>query len=159
MGGMIDNIGYPDQILDADKLDDEYKGVELDPEKYFENVVTCLKFLTQREREDLWKPVNRSTWSTTPAVVNAFYSRTKNQISTHSKLDTFVETFGLMIFMFFLVFPAGILQTPFYNRHYPMTMNFGGIGVVVGHEISHGFDDKGFHITACVINISILFEC
>ncbi|GAU91875.1 hypothetical protein RvY_04050 [Ramazzottius varieornatus] len=121
MGGMIDNIGYPDQILDLAKLDDEYKGVELDAEKYFENVVTCLKFLTQREREDLWKPVNRSTWSTTPAVVNAFYSRTKNQI----------------------MFPAGILQPPFYNRHYPMTMNFGGIGVVVGHEISHGFDDKG----------------
>ncbi|OQV25628.1 Membrane metallo-endopeptidase-like 1 [Hypsibius exemplaris] len=121
MESMIDNIGYPDYVLDDKKLDEEYNGVDFDPDKYFENVVTCLKYLTQKEREELWKPVNRSTWSTTPAVVNAFYSRTKNQI----------------------MFPAGILQPPFYNSHFPMTMNFGGIGVVVGHEISHGFDDKG----------------
>ncbi|XP_055336820.1 membrane metallo-endopeptidase-like 1 [Paramacrobiotus metropolitanus] len=121
MNSMIDNIGYPDWIQNSTKLDQEYDGIDFDPEKYFENVVTCLRYLTAREREELWKPVNRSTWSTTPAVVNAFYSRTKNQI----------------------MFPAGILQPPFYNSHFPMTMNFGGIGVVVGHEISHGFDDKG----------------
>ena len=60
-------------------------------------------------------------WSTTPVVVNAFYSSTKNQI----------------------MFPAGILQPPFYHKDYPKSMNFGGIGMVIGHEITHGFDDRG----------------
>merc|ERR1712111_296228 len=69
----------------------------------------------------LGKPVNKDRWSTAPAVVNAFYNPNKNDI----------------------VFPAGILQPLFYSQHFPKSLNFGGIGVVIGHEITHGFDDKG----------------
>ena len=63
----------------------------------------------------------RTQWTATPADVNAYYSRNRNQI----------------------MFPAGILQPPFYHKHFPKSLNFGGIGVVIGHEITHGFDDKG----------------
>ena len=69
----------------------------------------------------LGAPVNKDRWSTAPAVVNAFYSPNKNDI----------------------VFPAGILQPLFYSRHFPKSLNYGGIGVVIGHEITHGFDDRG----------------
>ncbi|KAG9432152.1 neprilysin-1 isoform X2 [Apis mellifera carnica] len=69
----------------------------------------------------LRKPVDKDKWSTEPAVVNAFYNPNKNDI----------------------VFPAGILQPLFYSQHFPKSLNYGGIGVVIGHEITHGFDDKG----------------
>merc|ERR1719481_1059480 len=65
--------------------------------------------------------VNRTQWTATPADVNAYYSRNRNQI----------------------MFPAGILQPPFYHKYFPKAVNYGGIGVVIGHEITHGFDDKG----------------
>ena len=68
----------------------------------------------------LGAPVNKDRWSTAPAVVNAFYSPNKNDI----------------------VFPAGILQPLFYSRHFPKSLNYGGIGVVIGHEITHGFDGQ-----------------
>ena len=68
----------------------------------------------------LGAPVDKDRWSTAPAVVNAFYSPNKNDI----------------------VFPAGILQPLFYSRHFPKSLNYGGIGVVIVHEITHGFDDK-----------------
>jgi len=67
--------------------------------------------------------VNRTQWTATPADVNAYYSRNRNQI----------------------MFPAGILQPPFYHKYFPKALNYGGIGVVIGHEITHGFDDKGRH--------------
>ncbi|KAJ8976142.1 hypothetical protein NQ317_018114 [Molorchus minor] len=92
-------IGYPDFILNKTELDMRYYDV----------------------RRRMGSVVNRTMWSTPPAVVNAYYSRNKNQI----------------------MFPAGMLQPPFYNRHFPKALNFGGIGVVIGHEITHGFDDKG----------------
>ncbi|EDW29684.1 GL14909 [Drosophila persimilis] len=69
----------------------------------------------------LRQPVDKEKWTTEPAVVNAFYNPNKNDI----------------------VFPAGILQPLFYSQHFPKSLNYGGIGVVIGHEITHGFDDKG----------------
>ncbi|XP_066995485.2 neprilysin-4 [Anabrus simplex] len=114
-------IGYPDFILDSDKLDKEYSDVTIHPEQYFENTLNILEHLTRKEQGRLGKPVDKSTWNTAPAVVNAYYSRNKNQI----------------------MFPAGILQPPFYHRYFPRSLNYGGIGVVIGHEIVHGFDDKG----------------
>ncbi|KAM3959234.1 LOW QUALITY PROTEIN: neprilysin-4-like [Aphomia sociella] len=121
---MMLRIGYPDFILNKNELDDRYKEVKVHPDKYFENILNILQHLTKMEQSRIGQPVNKTLWNTAPAVVNAYYSRNKNQI----------------------MFPAGILQPPFYHRHFPRSLNYGGIGVVIGkngHEITHGFDDKG----------------
>lgn len=114
-------IGYPDFILSHHKLDEKYAELHIHPEKYFENTLNVLQFLSREEQKKVGQPVNKTLWQTYPAIVNAFYSRSKNQI----------------------MFPAGILQPPFYHRHFPKCLNYGGIGVVIGHELTHGFDDKG----------------
>ncbi|XP_068632118.1 neprilysin-4-like [Battus philenor] len=121
VNSMMLRIGYPDFILSKKELDDRYKEVKIHPDKYFENILNILQHLTKMEQSRIGQPVNKSLWNTAPAVVNAYYSRNKNQI----------------------MFPAGILQPPFYHRHFPRSLNYGGIGVVIGHEITHGFDDKG----------------
>ncbi|XP_047504636.1 neprilysin-4-like isoform X1 [Pieris napi] len=118
---MMLRIGYPGFILKKHELDERYKQVKIYPDKYFENILNILQHLTKMEQSRIGQPVNKTLWNTAPAVVNAYYSRNKNQI----------------------MFPAGILQPPFYHRHFPRSLNFGGIGVVIGHEITHGFDDKG----------------
>ncbi|KAI8436146.1 hypothetical protein MSG28_004235 [Choristoneura fumiferana] len=118
---MMLRIGYPDFILNKVELDERYKEVKIHPDMYFENILNILQHLTQMEQSRIGQPVNKTLWNTAPAVVNAYYSRNKNQI----------------------MFPAGILQPPFYHRHFPRSLNYGGIGVVIGHEITHGFDDKG----------------
>uniref|UniRef100_A0A182Q8N3 Peptidase M13 N-terminal domain-containing protein n=1 Tax=Anopheles farauti TaxID=69004 RepID=A0A182Q8N3_9DIPT len=114
-------IGYPDFILEAGQLNARYATLEIHPERYFENTLNVLSHIRRTDQEKLGQPVNKTTWHTAPAVVNAYYSRNKNQI----------------------MFPAGILQPPFYHRHLPKAINYGGIGVVIGHELTHGFDDKG----------------
>lgn len=114
-------IGYPDYILSHEDLNEKYEDLNIDAEKYFENTLNVLRHLTKTEQSKLGKPVNKTAWNTAPAVVNAYYSRNKNQI----------------------MFPAGILQPPFYHRFFPKSLNYGGIGVVIGHELTHGFDDKG----------------
>ncbi|XP_058467628.1 neprilysin-4 [Malaya genurostris] len=114
-------IGYPDFILSHKELNEKYADLEIDPEKYFENTLNVLSHIRRTDQDKIGQTVNKTAWHTAPAVVNAYYSRNKNQI----------------------MFPAGILQPPFYHRHFPKSMNFGGIGVVIGHELTHGFDDKG----------------
>ncbi|XP_076320540.1 neprilysin-1-like isoform X3 [Tachypleus tridentatus] len=114
-------IGYPEFITNNTELDKEYEGIELHPDKYFENGLENLKYYAFQEQLKLRTPVNRNRWVTSPAVVNAFYTRSKNLIS----------------------FPAGILQPPLYHQNYPRFLNYGGIGVVIGHEVTHGFDNKG----------------
>ncbi|XP_001979401.2 neprilysin-4 isoform X1 [Drosophila erecta] len=114
-------IGYPDFILNPSELNSKYAGIEIHPEKYFENTLNVLLHTAKTEQAKLHERVNKTNWQTAPAIVNAYYSRNKNQI----------------------MFPAGILQPPFYHRHFPKSLNFGGIGVVIGHELTHGFDDKG----------------
>ncbi|XP_046473298.1 neprilysin-4 isoform X1 [Neodiprion pinetum] len=118
---MLLRIGYPDFILEQHLLNERYKDVVISSDKYFENTLNILQHLTRVEQDRLGSPVNKTLWNTAPAVVNAYYSRNKNQI----------------------MFPAGILQPPFYHRYFPRSLNYGGIGVVIGHEITHGFDDKG----------------
>ncbi|KAH8265503.1 hypothetical protein KR038_009426 [Drosophila bunnanda] len=114
-------IGYPDFILNPGELNSKYAGIDIHPEKYFENTLNVLLHTAKTEQSKLHERVNKTNWQTAPAIVNAYYSRNKNQI----------------------MFPAGILQPPFYHRHFPKSLNFGGIGVVIGHELTHGFDDKG----------------
>lgn len=107
-------IGYPDFILSNHKLDEKYSELHIHAEKYFENTLNVLQFLSREEQKKVTQPVNKTLWQTYPAIVNAFYSRSKNQI----------------------MFPAGILQPPFYHRHFPKCLNYGGIGVVIGHELT-----------------------
>ncbi|KAF6345100.1 membrane metalloendopeptidase like 1 [Rhinolophus ferrumequinum] len=88
---------------------------------YFENGLQNLKAGAQRSLKKLREKVDQNLWIIGAAVVNAFYSPNRNQI----------------------VFPAGILQPPFFSKEQPQALNFGGIGMVIGHEITHGFDDNG----------------
>ncbi|XP_075210194.1 neprilysin-4-like [Lycorma delicatula] len=121
VNSMMLKVGYPEDILKPKHLHEKYQDVEIHPDQYFENTLNILQHLTRVEQRHLGTAVNKSVWNTAPAVVNAYYSRNKNQI----------------------MIPAGLLQQPFYHKDFPPSLNFGGIGIVIGHEISHGFDDKG----------------
>ncbi|XP_037002892.2 membrane metallo-endopeptidase-like 1 isoform X1 [Artibeus jamaicensis] len=116
-------IGYPNYILDKRnrRLDEEYSKLDFSEHRYFENGLQNLKAGAQRSLKKLRKKVDQNLWIIGAAVVNAFYSPNRNQI----------------------VFPAGILQPPFFSKEQPQALNFGGIGMVIGHEITHGFDDNG----------------
>ncbi len=85
------------------------------------NFLRANEFEARRQIAKIGKPVDRNEWQMTPPTVNAYYSPAKNEI----------------------VFPAGILQSPFFDKQADDAMNFGGIGVVIGHELTHGFDDQG----------------
>ncbi|KAL3196682.1 hypothetical protein MRX96_053942 [Rhipicephalus microplus] len=89
--------------------------------EYFENNIRVSQFLLKKNMQRLYRPSNKTEWEMTPTIVNAYYTPTKNQI----------------------VFPAGILQAPFYDPNYPKSLNFGAMGVVMGHELTHAFDDQG----------------
>ena len=113
----------------------------IDHEEFLENLFSILRFEADRNVAKLRKPVDKDKWATEPAVVNAFYNPNKNDIGTIIKNDVlFCQD---IYFPSVSVFPAGILQPLFYSQHFPKSLNYGGIGVVIGHEITHGFDDKG----------------
>lgn len=107
-------IGYPEQW-------ETYEELEIGRSSYVENNFNANIYAVKDNLNKLGKPVDRDEWFMTPQTVNAYYSSTFNEI----------------------VFPAGILQPPFYNFKADAAVNFGGIGAVIGHEISHGFDDNG----------------
>jgi putative endopeptidase len=107
-------IGYPDKWRDYSKL-------KIDRTSYAENVRRASTFENSRELAKINKPVDRNEWGMTPPTVNAYYNPLMNEI----------------------VFPAGILQPPFYDPKADDAINYGGMGAVIGHEISHGFDDQG----------------
>ncbi|MEO5603181.1 MAG: M13 family metallopeptidase [Cyclobacteriaceae bacterium] len=116
-------IGYPEKWIDYSTLE-----VSKDPEKasYFQNVVNANQFESKRQLSKLGKPVDRDEWQMTPQTINAYYNPLFNEI----------------------VFPAAILQPPFYDYRADEAVNYGGIGSVIGHEISHGFDDQGAQFDA-----------
>ncbi|XP_037695346.1 endothelin-converting enzyme 2 isoform X4 [Choloepus didactylus] len=118
---IYDMIGFPDFILEPKELDDVYDGYEVSEDSFFQNMLNLYNFSAKVMADQLRKPPSRDQWSMTPQTVNAYYLPTKNEI----------------------VFPAGILQVPFYARNHPKALNFGGIGVVMGHELTHAFDDQG----------------
>lgn len=109
-----DMIGFPDYILQPAQLDEKYKELEIDAKQYFENNLKLNAYNLKKNLERLDQPVNKTRWSMSPPTVNAYYTPTKNQV----------------------VFPAGILQFPFFDFNNPKSLNYGGIGVVVGHEIT-----------------------
>jgi putative endopeptidase len=115
-------IGYPDKWTD-------YSNLEVktgDEASYFGNMIAGRKFAYQKDLDKLGKPVDKTEWGMTPQTVNAYYNPLFNEI----------------------VFPAGILQPPFYDYRADAAVNYGGIGAVIGHEISHGFDDQGSRFDA-----------
>ena len=116
-------IGYPDQWKDYSKL--EIKSIA-DGGSYFENIKNLSKWGFQKDIDKLNKPVDKTEWYMSPQTVNAYYNPSYNEI----------------------VFPAAILQPPFYNYQADEAVNYGGIGAVIGHEISHGFDDSGARYNA-----------
>ena len=108
-------IGYPDKWKD-------YSGINIDPSKsYYENMREVSKWFVQDNLDDLGKPVDKEEWHMSPQTVNAYYNPTSNEIC----------------------FPAAIQQPPFFNPNADDAVNYGAIGVVIGHEMTHGFDDQG----------------
>jgi putative endopeptidase len=107
-------IGYPDKWRD-------YTRVQIDRSKYFENVVSAASNNYQHQLQKLGKSVDRSEWFTTPSTVTAYYNPAANEI----------------------VFPAAILQPPYFDEAADDALNYGGIGMVIGHEMTHAFDDQG----------------
>jgi putative endopeptidase len=107
-------IGYPDKWKD-------YTSIDIQPDKYLNNIMNIRKFGFNYMIERLGKPVDKDEWFMKPQMVNAYYSPSNNEI----------------------VFPAGILQPPFFHPTFDDAINYGGIGGVIGHEFTHGFDDQG----------------
>src|SRR5271170_788324 len=114
LGSFTVKIGYPDKWRNYSKLN-------ISQGSYAANVRRSSEFEYARQLAKIGKPVDRTEWGMTPPTVNAYYNSSMNEI----------------------VFPAGILQPPFYNPNADDAVNYGGIGAVIGHEISHGFDDQG----------------
>jgi len=107
-------IGYPDKWRD-------YSSLRIEREGYLGNVLRSREFEHARDLAKIGKPVDRAEWGISPPTVDAYYNPQLNEI----------------------VFPAGILQPPFYDPKRDDAYNYGGIGAVIGHEITHGFDDEG----------------
>ncbi|WP_419420375.1 M13 family metallopeptidase [Legionella sp. D16C41] len=111
---MEERVGYPNKWRDYSKL-------KIDRGPYVLNVIRGNQFLIKRDLNKIDKPVDRDEWGMTPQTINAYYDPSMNNINI----------------------PAGILQPPFFDPNAPAAVNYGSIGFVMGHEITHGFDDQG----------------
>jgi len=107
-------IGYPDKWID-------YSSMNIAPDSYYANVKSARQFAVNRDFAKIGKPVDRSEWDMTPQTINAYYNPNMNEI----------------------VFPAAILQPPFFFLDADDAVNYGAIGMVISHEMTHGFDDQG----------------
>jgi endothelin-converting enzyme/putative endopeptidase len=114
LGKVFNKVGYPARWRD-------YSKMELTRGSYFFDLLAAGRFEVKRQLDKIGKPVDRDEWLMSPPTVNAYYNPTLNE----------------------MVFPAGILQPPFFNKLAPEPVNYGSIGLVVGHELTHGFDDEG----------------
>jgi putative endopeptidase len=112
--GIEDKIGYPSHWRD-------YSSVKITRDSYMGNIEQTTSFEFQRQVAKIGKPVDRGEWTMTPATINAYYDPQLNTIN----------------------FPAGILQPPFFEKTMDDSVNYGAIGMVIGHELTHGFDDQG----------------
>jgi endothelin-converting enzyme/putative endopeptidase len=111
---IANKVGYPERWR-------SYEGFEPERDSWFRSILAAEAFETRRQLAKIGRPVDRQEWLMTPPSVNAYYEPAMNE----------------------MVFPAGILQPPFFNRGAPDAVNYGAIGMVVGHELTHGFDDQG----------------
>jgi putative endopeptidase len=111
---MEERVGYPSKWWD-------YSSLKVDRGPYVLNVIRANQFLVKRDLDKIGKPVDRSEWGMTPQTINAYYDPSMNNLNI----------------------PAGILQAPFFDPKAPAAVNYGAIGFVMGHEMTHGFDDQG----------------
>ncbi|AMP88836.1 M13 family metallopeptidase [Legionella pneumophila] len=111
---MEERVGYPSKWWD-------YSSLKIDRGPYVLNVIRANEFLINRDLDKIGKPVDRSEWAMTPQTINAYYDPSMNNLNI----------------------PAGILQSPFFDPKAPAAINYGAIGYVIGHEMTHGFDDQG----------------
>ncbi|ESO07738.1 hypothetical protein HELRODRAFT_110566 [Helobdella robusta] len=118
---VVEKIGFPEFVLNTTELDIKYAELDIHEDQYFLNCYKTLINGMNTGLAKLRKDNDKMSWSMTPQTVNAYYTPNKNEI----------------------VFPAGILQLPFYHKDYPKSLNFGAMGVIMGHELTHGFDDQG----------------
>jgi len=117
-------VGYPDEWKDYSEL--EITSPKDEKGSYFQNMLNAAKWNVKEDMAKLGEPVDKTEWFMAPQIVNAYYNPSYNEI----------------------VFPAAILQPPFYDYKADAAVNYGGIGAVIGHEISHGFDDSGSRFDA-----------
>ncbi|MBH8557781.1 M13 family metallopeptidase [Hymenobacter negativus] len=114
LNAFVVKIGYPDKWKD-------YSSLNISRESYLNNLFAAQEWANREEISKFGKPIDRTEWGMTPPTVNAYYNPPMNEI----------------------VFPAGILQPPFFDAKADDAVNYGGIGAVIGHEMTHGFDDQG----------------
>ncbi|KAM7399757.1 hypothetical protein PAMP_019003 [Pampus punctatissimus] len=117
---MMVMTGYPDFLLKPELIDQEY-GFDVDEKTYFKNIINSIKFNIKLSVKKIHEEVDKTAWLLPPQALNAYYLPNKNQ----------------------MVFPAGILQPTLYNPEFPQSLNYGGIGAIIGHELTHGYDDWG----------------
>ncbi|CAG8752077.1 18774_t:CDS:10, partial [Dentiscutata erythropus] len=121
---IIQKVGYPiksPNTTNPRSLQDYYRDIKFDEDNYFDNLLSSYLWGSEKQWKELGQPVNRYSWYMSPQTVNAYYNPTVNEI----------------------VFPAGILQFPFFSSKAPEYINYGAIGTVIGHELTHGFDNNG----------------
>jgi putative endopeptidase len=124
-GTFLPKIGYPDKWRD-------WSGLKIVPDDYYANVAAAAKYEYQYDISKVGKPTDRLEWGMTPQTVNAYYNPTDNTIN----------------------FPAAILQPPFFDAKADDAINYGGIGAVIGHEATHGYDDEGSQFDAKGNNVN-----
>lgn len=120
VNGLMHKIGYPDFLVNPDKLDEFYAKLSIG-DVALDNLLNSENFAVSQIKERRGKVPDRNEWLMTPAEVNAYYDPSRNQI----------------------VLPAAILQQPFTHRSFPKSLSFGGLGFIIGHELTHGFDNSG----------------
>ncbi|XP_051535461.1 endothelin-converting enzyme-like 1 isoform X2 [Myxocyprinus asiaticus] len=117
---MMVMTGYPDFLLKPELIDEEY-AFDVNEKTYFKNILNSVKYNIKLSIKKINKEVDKTTWLLPPQALNAYYLPNKNQ----------------------MVFPAGILQPTLYDPEFPQSLNYGGIGAIIGHELTHGYDDWG----------------
>ncbi|XP_046660590.1 neprilysin-2-like isoform X1 [Homalodisca vitripennis] len=120
---VVQHIGYPDELNDMNKIEEYYKGLDIDKDQYFEALIDLSRWANDYKFRQLREEVNRTDWRShgTVTMVNAFYNPMENSIQI----------------------PAGILQQPFFSARVPQYVSYATIGFTIGHEFTHGFDDEG----------------